>query len=211
MRAKKTASKLVLWISAVICCFALMNPSFGADRGVAQVQRELKILGYYEGQIDGIWGRRSTVALDRFARDVGIWLDFNVLYDPSYFSEYEREILRDMAATARYKPRPKPYKDRFPSWCFSGRVSTYNEQLICSSGSLGELDKELGETWRRATRKYGKRYVENAIGSIPQYVRYRDEYCGNDVYYGRSGFLDRLECLYDIEKQRLHQVIDLLN
>jgi hypothetical protein len=40
--------------------------------GAAEVQARLKTLGYYQGKVDGTWGRRSAEALSNFRQSSGL-------------------------------------------------------------------------------------------------------------------------------------------
>ena len=48
------------------------NDDTGAHMNLKQIQALLSYLGYYDGQLDGIWGRLSEEAAVAMQRDYGL-------------------------------------------------------------------------------------------------------------------------------------------
>lgn len=61
-------------ILVIIFSASLFQTAFAqsSDDTVYQVQKKLKELGYDPGPTDGVWGRKTTLAIKRFQRDKGL-------------------------------------------------------------------------------------------------------------------------------------------
>ena len=51
--------------------FMLSSVGVAADQKTADAQRLLNSLGYNAGSVDGIWGKKTRAALEKFFKDNG--------------------------------------------------------------------------------------------------------------------------------------------
>jgi len=73
---QRKLTSIFLFVLVCVCCLGLTFTSVYSqsyDKAtVYQVQKRLKELGYGAGQPDGIWGRRTEIALEKFQNDTGL-------------------------------------------------------------------------------------------------------------------------------------------
>lgn len=70
----------IIVISFLCVCFLCLSVSALSKTGsvgdeVSEVQKRLKSLGYYSGEVDGIFGTKTKAALVNFQRDTGLEAD----------------------------------------------------------------------------------------------------------------------------------------
>ena len=64
----------ILVVGLILILFFVFPISTAAqyNREVYQAQKSLKELGYYPGTLDGLWGKRTQKAIERFQQNVGL-------------------------------------------------------------------------------------------------------------------------------------------
>ncbi|MBQ7521681.1 MAG: spore cortex-lytic enzyme [Clostridia bacterium] len=110
---------LVLVMTILFQSFAVMSFSKYGSTGseVKSIQTRLNELGYYNGQIDGIFGTKTKTAVTKFQKDYGLTADgivgtntlkalkINTQSTPSQFTQSEISLLaRIISAESRGEP-----------------------------------------------------------------------------------------------------------
>ncbi len=110
---------LVLVLTILLQSFAVMSFSKYGSTGseVKSIQTRLNELGYYNGQIDGIFGTKTKTAVTKFQKDYGLTADgivgtntlkalkINAQSTPSQFTQSEISLLaRIISAESRGEP-----------------------------------------------------------------------------------------------------------
>jgi hypothetical protein len=162
----------------VVCIWlSLTSNAVFADKITANIQRDLNLLGYNAGPVDGVSGRKTISSLEAFYNDYG--------------SEFDGEIGKDDADAVhsyakRYSPNrnPKnglvkdtaknPWAHRFTSTI--ARAGTYSQRIEVRSGDCTQYD--FG---RNYTDKWGcKTQRERSEVIFTEWQR------GNNVWIGFS-------------------------
>jgi hypothetical protein len=69
---------LLLTVFLTGCLASAKYKSMTSEERVSEIQRDLKVLGYHNGSVDGIYGKKTAIAIRNFQRDRGITQDGKV-------------------------------------------------------------------------------------------------------------------------------------
>ena len=116
---------------------------------IRQQQNLLQYLGYYEGEVDGIWGIVSEAALDDFCMDNG---------NPIGAAEME-EVLIGAVFHGRFKNATSSNKESNKDWW--GSIKYFRrEEFACKCGKCGGYPVEPSEAFVRKLDAFRERVGE---------------------------------------------------
>ena len=94
---------------------------------IRQIQCLLAYLGYYDGQLDGLWGEKSQKATEAFQRD------YQLAADGIFGAETEKRILEVVASGEEptQQPQTAPETGDAADWWKEIRYFTPEEPNIC--------------------------------------------------------------------------------
>lgn len=111
---------------------------------VKQKQALLSYLGYYAGQLDGLWGEQSRQATESFQRDYGLKPD-------GVFGDATVQRIREVIASGEAPQQGSTNMDTGPDWWKEIRYFTRDEAYIgCPCGKCGGFPAEPTENLMRA-------------------------------------------------------------
>lgn len=107
-----------------------------------QKQALLFYLGYYEGQLDGVWGQQSQKATEAFQRDYGLTVD-------GIFGVGTEKRIREVVASGE-EAEERVQMDTPPEWWKEIRYFRWDEPYIaCPCGRCGGFPAEPSQTLMR--------------------------------------------------------------
>ena len=132
-------SKLI----AITLISILSSTTVFADKITANIQRDLNLLGYNAGPVDGVSGRKTISALEAFYSDYGEEFDGEIgADDAEAISKYaDRYSIKrhPNPSTGLVKDTAKnPWAHRFTSRL--ARAGTYSQRIELRSGDCSQYD-----------------------------------------------------------------------
>lgn len=102
------------YLIALTIFVSLIVPAsvYGQVRAVDQLQRELTLLGYAPGPIDGLWGPKTAAALNEAlpSEDIDSWQNLSLLHKLSLVDEFNRQW-ENREAAVPYLQQPMSVAD----------------------------------------------------------------------------------------------------
>ena len=168
-------SKLI----AITLISILSSTTVFADKITANIQRDLNLLGYNAGPVDGVSGRKTISALEAFYSDYGEEFDGEIgADDAEAISKYaDRYSIKrhPNPSTGLVKDTAKnPWAHRFTSRL--ARAGTYSQRIELRSGDCSQYD-----FYRNRTDNFGCKTQRERSEII-----YHEWKPGNNVWIGFS-------------------------
>ena len=176
MRVKSVIVIVFSWLS-------VMSSAASADKITAAIQRDLNILGYNAGPVDGVSGRKTVSALEDFYQDYSGIYDGEIGVDDAeavneYATRYSISRYPNPSA-GLVKDTPKnPWAHRFTS--ANARAGTYAQRIELRSGDCSQYDFSRNRTDRFGCKTQRERSE----------IIFHEWNPGNNVWIGFSMKLD---------------------
>ena len=165
-----------LFFTILISFFTSISSGASADKITANVQRDLNLLGYNAGPVDGVSGRKTISSLKAFYNDYGGEFDGDIgADDAAAVNKYAARYSISHPRKGLVKDTPKnSWAHRFIS--NNARAGTYSQRIEIRSGDCSQYDFR-----RERTDNFGCKTQRERSE-----VKFHEWNPGNNVWIGFS-------------------------
>lgn len=169
--------------------------------GIAAVQELLGRLGYDAGTADGVFGRRTRNAMNRFQREHG-------LQETHAPDQATLDVLRAAGSTAGQQPSAPLAQEQVAKAGATaiqpgfdcGQAATPTEHAICASADLSRMDRDVATIYGAILGKAITAVVNAERGAQRAFLVERNA-CGAEIYCLFPAYLTRLEAIRETARQ----------
>lgn len=135
-------------------------PIYVSPVHVAQIQHLLREQGYYDGQIDGIWGEGTAAAANEYRREHGLeataGLDISLL----------RAMNAERAPVPKLAPAATERSTGVPLVAGPTALRSLQKELSAQGIPTGNIDGAWGENTRRGVREFQRKHELEPTGTL---------------------------------------------
>jgi peptidoglycan hydrolase-like protein with peptidoglycan-binding domain len=136
------------------------TPIYVSPVHVAQIQHLLREQGYYNGQIDGLWGEGTAAAANKYRREHGLeassGLDIALL----------RAMNAERAPVPKLAPGATARSSGVPLTAGPTALRSLQKELSAQGIATGNIDGAWGDDTQRAVRKFQREHELETTGTL---------------------------------------------
>jgi peptidoglycan hydrolase-like protein with peptidoglycan-binding domain len=136
------------------------TPIYVSPVHVAQIQHLLREQGYYDGQIDGVWGEGTAAAANKYRREQGLeatpGLDISLL----------KAMNAERAAVPKLAPGATDRATGIPLMAGPTALRSLQKELTAQGIATGNIDGAWGEDTKRGVKEFQRKHDLEPTGTL---------------------------------------------
>lgn len=136
------------------------TPIYVSPVHVAQIQHLLREKGYYDGQIDGVWGEGTATAANKYRREQG--LDATAGLDIALL----RAMNAERAPVPKLAPGATARSTGVPLMAGPTALRSLQKELSAQGIETGNIDGAWGEDTKRGVKEFQRKHDLEPTGTL---------------------------------------------